>query len=159
MLHRILVPLDGSSVSEEALGYARQVVAHGDTIDLLTVVDTPEYPASMFYPAGLPTYDLTRQDVQGEVVPQAEQYLGKIADSLRAEGFVVHIRVVIGEPAAIIVEQAEEDAVDAIVMSTHGRSGISRWLFGSVANKVLSISHIPVFIVPVRQAKKIASTE
>ena len=53
-----------------------------------------------------------------------------------------------GDPASVIVDTAGQLHVDAIVMSTHGRSGISRWIFGSVTNKVLGMAECPVLVVP-----------
>ena len=61
---------------------------------------------------------------------------------------MVGVEVHVGEPANVIVETAERLKVDAIVMSTHGRSGLSRWLFGSVTNKVLSANVCPVYVIP-----------
>ncbi|MFW5708705.1 MAG: universal stress protein [Chloroflexota bacterium] len=151
MLKHILVPLDGSEVSERALEFARQVVGRDGRITLLTVVDLPEYPTAMFYPAGIASYDVNVEKMQDQLVPQADAYLQKTADTLRAAGYHVDLTTVIGEPASSIVEQADEYNVDAIVMSTHGRSGLSRWLFGSVANKVLSGTRRPILIVPVKR--------
>lgn len=159
MLNHVLVPLDGSEVAERALDYARRVIPDKGQITLLTVIDMPEYPATMFYPAGVASYEATREDAQNQMIPQAEDYLKKTADSLRAAGYEVFVRAVIGEPATTIVEQADEYDVDAIVMSTHGRSGLSRWLFGSVASKVLDATHRPIFIVPVKRQKPAESSD
>lgn len=150
MLKHILVPLDGSDVAEQALEYARQVTDSDGKITLLTVVDMPDYPATMFYPAGIASYEITRETAEDQLVPQAASYLDKAAENLRRGGYHVVTETVIGEAASTIVEQAEERDVDAIVMSTHGRSGLSRWLFGSVANKVLNSTHKPIFIVPAK---------
>lgn len=150
MLTNVLVPLDGSEVAEKAIDYARQITDRGGQIILLTVVDMPDYPATMFYPAGIAAYEITRETAEDELVPQADSYLHKMAESLRQAGFRVTTETVIGEPACAIVEKADERDVQAIVMSTHGRSGLGRWLFGSVANKVLNATNRPIFIVPVR---------
>ncbi len=148
MLNRILIPLDGSELAEKALDYARHVTAKDGLMSLLSVVDAPEYPSSVYYPAGLPAFDLNRTELQRDIIPQAEDYLRKVAERLTGQGFRTQIEVLVGEPASTIVEYAKEHNIDAIVMSTHGRSGFSRWLFGSVANKVLSGACIPVFIIP-----------
>lgn len=151
MLNHILVPLDGSELAERALTYARQIVSKDGQIDLLTVIDAPEYPTSVYYPAGLPAFDLTRTELQRDVVPQAEEYLNRLAETLRSYGYKVTVEVAVGEAATAIVEHANERETDAIVMSTHGRSGLSRWLFGSVANKVLTSVCIPVFVIPAKK--------
>jgi nucleotide-binding universal stress UspA family protein len=150
MLNHVLVPLDGSELAEKALDYARSVTAPDGVISLLSVVDVPEYPANIYYPAGLPTLTTTSIDLQKDIIPQANDYLNKVAEQLIAQGFRVQKDVQVGEPASAIVEYASQKNVDAIVMSTHGRSGLGRWLFGSVANKVLSSSTVPIFIIPAK---------
>lgn len=152
MLKHVLVPIDGSQVAEEALDYAKKVLAPNGKITLLTALDVPEYSIAPYYPVPA-TYDITSQDVAGQLMPQANAYLDKTAEHLERAGFVVATEAVIGEAAQCIVQRADELEVDAIVMSTHGRSGITRWLLGSVANKVLNTANCPVFIVPVRQRK------
>lgn len=150
MLKHILVPLDGSEVSERALPYAREIIDKAEgRITLLTVLDVPDYPVTAYYPTVV-TYDTSPEKITEKLMPQAEDYLKKTTEALVREGFRVTMTTMIGEPAGAIVEKADELKVDAIVMSTHGRSGISRWLFGSIASKVLESSHCPVFIVPVR---------
>ncbi|TFH42686.1 MAG: universal stress protein, partial [Chrysiogenales bacterium] len=75
-------------------------------------------------------------------------YLDKTADGLRKDGISVETRIVVdGEPASKILETAKEENADLIIMSTHGRSGFTRWIFGSVANRVLIHSSIPVLMV------------
>jgi len=84
------------------------------------------------------------------MLPQAQKYLSDIAETLRSDGYSVEIIALTGDPANIIVEEADKSDVDAIVMSTHGRSGLSRWLLGSVTHKVLNATHRPMFIVPMK---------
>ena len=64
-----------------------------------------------------------------------------------------------GDPATVIVETAQKLHVDAIVMSTHGRSGLSRWLFGSVTQKVLAASCCPVFVIPAKVTEESKTPE
>jgi nucleotide-binding universal stress UspA family protein len=152
MFKNILVPLDGSQVSEEALQYAKEIVDPQGKLTLITVIDMPDYPAAMFYPAGIATYELSKETAQNELVPQAQDYLNRMAAHLKELGLEnVRTEAVIGEPACAIVEEADKVDADAIVMSTHGRTGVSRWLFGSVANKVLNSTKRPIFIVPVKR--------
>lgn len=151
MLKRVLVPLDGSEVAERAIKYAREITDPSEgQITLLSAIDVPEYPASAFYPTVV-AYEANHEVVTEQLVPQANEYLQKVAESLRKSGFRVNVETVIDEAASAILEKAKDLQVDVIVMSTHGRSGLSRWLFGSVANKVLSSSPCPVFIVPVKR--------
>lgn len=153
MFKHVLIPLDGSEVAEKAMPYLREITDPEGEITLFSAVDVPQYPASTFHPAGVVSYNMSHEVVVEELVPQIEEYLNNIAERLRNEGYHVHIKTVIGEAAHAIVEHAESAKVDAIVMSTHGRSGISRWLFGSVASKVLGSTPCPVLIVPAKFAK------
>lgn len=151
MLKNVLVPLDGSEVAERALQYARQIAdPEGGKITLLTALDVPEYTMMAYYPTVV-AYEGSAENITEKMMPQAKDYLAHTSETLQREGFHVKSEAIIGEPASVIVERARELGVDAIVMSTHGRSGISRWLFGSVASKVLESAQCPVFIVPVRQ--------
>jgi len=147
MLTHVLVPLDGSMLGEQALKYARQVVSPDARITLVTAVEMPEIPFYGFDLVGAtaaPSYQTTLE----EIMAQARAYLEKMSAALQAEGFTVKYVVQFGEPASVIVDTAAQLHVEAIVMSTHGRSGISRWIFGSVTNKVLSLAECPVLVVP-----------
>jgi len=153
MLKHVLVPLDGSEVAQRAIDYAKAVVApDGGKITLITAVDVPEFTAVAYYPAVV-SYESAPQLIDEQLLPQAREYLRKQADDLTEAGYNVHVEVVVDDAANAIVEQAGVFEVDAIVMSTHGRSGITRWLFGSVANKVLGSATCPVLIVPVRSSQ------
>ena len=151
MLTHVLVPIDGSELAERALEYARQIVdAENGKITLLTAIDVPEYSVVPFYP--MPgTYNLLDM-LDQDIVPKTKDYLSKIAETLQKEGYTVNVEAVIGDAADVIVERAKDLNTQAIVMSTHGRSGISRWLLGSVANKVLGSAPCPVFIIPMRSS-------
>lgn len=152
MLNNILLTLDGSELSERALEYAREVVAPDAKIHLLTVVDLPDLSAYTLYPLSVSL------DYYTEAVSQAEkgaiEYIEQIAESLRKEGYNVETIVSTGIAAETIVDRAKALAVQAIVMSTHGRSGINQWLFGSVTQKVLSMMPCPVFVIPGRVRAK-----
>ena len=150
MLKNVLVPLDGSELAERALAYAKQILAPDGKLILLTVVDLPERLPIAFYPAISPVPN-DQSLIDGQFIPHAKDYLFEQADFLRDEGFDAEIVTTVDEPATAIVRKADEYKVDAIVMSTHGRSGLGRWLFGSVTSKVLSVADVPVFVVPGKQ--------
>lgn len=148
MLKHVLVPLDGSKLAEEALPHAVNIVAPDGKITLLSAVDVPEVPIYGYYPpATVPDYQSTVEDL----LPQAKHYLEQVAATLELPELTVCLEAEIGEPAQVIAETASRLKVDAIVMSTHGRSGLSRWLFGSVTNKVLGTRCCPVYVIPSRQ--------
>ncbi len=149
MLQHVLVPLDGSKLAEEALDHAINILCPGGKITLLSAVDVPEVPVYGYYPpATVPDFQSTIE----ELVPQAKNYLEQIAKGIDKPELTICVEAAIGEPARVIAETAARLKVDAIVMSTHGRSGLSRWLFGSVTNKVLATRCCPVYVVPSKYA-------
>ncbi len=149
MLNRVLVPLDGSALAETALDYALQVVKPNGALTLVSAIQVPEYPIYDLYPVPMPTPH--SNEGADKAIPGAKSYLERIADRLReTTQLEVSIVVDIGDPAALIVDVAEHDNVDAIVMSTHGRSGLTRWFFGSVTSKVLMGAQRPVFVIPAK---------
>ncbi len=145
MLKHVLVPLDGSQLAEEALKYATNVVDPRGKITLVAAVDLPEAAVYGYYPA-LSVTDVSK--TIDDMIPVAKHYLDGVAGGLTAKGFTVDIMADMGDPAELITSTAVARQVDAIIMSTHGRSGLGRWLFGSVTNKVLNAKPCPVFVIP-----------
>jgi nucleotide-binding universal stress UspA family protein len=137
--------------------HARQIVAPNGRITLLTVLDIPQYPMYGFYPTPVVVEETDYQTALKNLSPKAREYLEGVAAALRHSNFQVHIETVSGEPATVIVDSAQNLGVDAIVMSTHGRSGISRWLFGSVTQKVLEVA--PSVLSYRRSAVREAATD
>lgn len=76
-----------------------------------------------------------------------EEYLQAVKDRLQKEGLSAQTAVVIGDPAEAVIEYAKTNGVDLIILGTHGRSGPSRWFFGSVAEKISRHSPVPVLMV------------
>lgn len=146
MIHRILIPLDGSELALQALPHgALQARKLGAQIILLCVLEpVPASAAEWVVPLDL---DLDR--VQAE----AESYLADMAEPLVEQGLHVDIRTCPGPPAETILAFARAEGVDLIVMSTHGRSGIGRWVYGSVADKVLRGADVPIFLLRVSDAQ------
>ncbi len=83
----------------------------------------------------------------GKQERQAQRYLDRIAKRLEAKGIKVRTQVLFWPPAEAIAAYAERNDVNIIVMSSHGRSGPSRWAHGSIADKVIRISRVPVLMV------------
>jgi nucleotide-binding universal stress UspA family protein len=133
MLQHILVALDGSPLSERAIDYAHEIIGAGGTVTLLRVV-TPDEEA-----------DETSDAPPAE---QARQYLEEKSDKFREKDIQTDIQVASGDPAQLIVIRASELNVDAIVMCTHGRTGIQRWIHGSVTQGVMRQMPCPVVVVP-----------
>jgi len=153
MLKHILVPLDGSALAEKALDYAVQIIAPKRRITLLCVVEVPDV-VNTFHP--LPANLMMVE----ENLASARDYLNRVANELRKEHEVrVNMEAKIGKPADVITEIAESEFVDAIVMSTHGRAGVERFIFGSVTQKVLNSMPCPVFVVPGKETIKSAENQ
>ena len=159
MLSTVLVSLDGSELAEMALPYARKVADKNGEIVLLSVVDVPDFPIYSVYPIPIATSEPDYTTITNDMLSNARDYLENLANNLRMSGYRVKTVVKYGEPATCIIEEAQERSVDAIVMSTHGRSGLSKWLFGSITQKVLSVMPCPVIVVPGRKETKSATDE
>jgi len=83
----------------------------------------------------------------GKLEEQAQKYLDRIAKAMEAKGIKVSTEVLLGDPAEEIIIYAKHPGCDVIVISSHGRSGISRWTHGSVADRVFRGSPVPVLMV------------
>jgi len=84
---------------------------------------------------------------------EASHYLDKIVENLKEKGITARVEVLAGNPAEEILKYSQKNDIDLIIMSTRGRSGISRLVFGSVAEKVIRGSTIPVLIKPAAAGK------
>jgi nucleotide-binding universal stress UspA family protein len=136
-----IVPVDGSALSETALPWARRLAElNAAKIVLLRTVPAP---FTMF--AGpepiMPAHELDASGFKKQVA----EYLERKVDEF-PKG-TAHFEQTEGEPADAILELSESDGVEAILMASHGRGGLGRWLLGSVATKVVRGSEVPVFVV------------
>lgn len=148
MFRKLLVPLDGSDAAERALPYAVQLASAGQGGITLVQVAVAQPP--------LVVEGVDWGQYQNQAVEDAERYLRAIADSLRALVPVETVVVPIGSPALQILDQVKHLEADAIVMATHGRTGLAHLLYGSVAEAVLADSGVPVFLVHSRPGKAAA---
>jgi nucleotide-binding universal stress UspA family protein len=134
----ILVPLDGSELAEAVLPHV-EALAEQSGVELVDVVllRVAESPVmSDHYFSNIPE---TRAEI--------EKYLARVEKRLRKAGLSVQSRVLTGEPAEQIVDYASASPFSLVVMSTHARSGLSRWVLGSVAMKVVSGVSSPILLV------------
>ena len=142
---RLLVPLDGSPLAERALPVALSLARKlGSTIILFRAleVSAPSIPAlypDTARPLAREAHELVRNEV--------EQYLAAKAGELEAQGHDVETELWDEPPAEGILDTASAKEIDLIIMSTHGRGGLARWTFGSVADKVARHSPCPVLLV------------
>jgi nucleotide-binding universal stress UspA family protein len=147
---KILIPLDGSKLSEHALKHLDAIAVDSHTrIIVLRVTE----PVTALIAGGSDALDMAAiADKEAKVDAQA--YLDKIASGLQKKGFHVDTMVTNGDPADDILDYAEKNKVDLIIMSTHGRSGISRLFYGSDAEKVIRHATVPVLISPPHGARR-----
>ncbi len=141
MYAKILVPLDGSALAERAVHHAVEIASGKDTeIILLQVVHDPlaEVPE-----AG----QEAEMKATTEAVTAAKAYLNMVAARVQKEGVKVRSVVLQGMPDGAILGFAHDEDVDLLVMSTHGRTGFSKAIMGSVAEKVALTTKRPVVLV------------
>jgi nucleotide-binding universal stress UspA family protein len=154
MYAKVLVPLDGSEVSEQALAHAQSVArAFGARVYLLQVISlSHEYEAVR----GGGDESLTALEYSQDAARQitaarqtrAEEYLTAMAAGLEEMGIQVETSVRQGVTLDNITDFVEAAGIDLIVMSTHGRGGLQRFLVGSVTDRVIRSSHVPVLAIP-----------
>jgi nucleotide-binding universal stress UspA family protein len=148
--NHILVPLDNSKLAELALPDALTLAQlNKATITLLHVIPPSHLPTAD-YPVTPVLIDQFIEDQR----KWAQGYLDEVRNRLRSEGVTIQTAVEVGLAAETIIDYAAEYHVDLIVMSTHGRSGLQRWVYGSVADKVLRGAHVPVVLVRAHQPKQ-----
>ncbi len=137
MYQKILVPLDGSELAEAALPYAEELAGRlGSQVTLVNVHEVSVHPSETIAREYL-------QKMVGEATRGADACSAKLGtgDIVR-----VNSEVILGKPADSILEYAEKGNFDLIGLATHGRSGISRWAMGSVADRIIRATTRPVFL-------------
>lgn len=143
MFRHLLVPLDGSSCAEQVLPVAARLARTSQgTITLLRVVDLAHDAIS--YGIGAPYIS---QHIIEDEISNARSYLERWRHESSLAGTVVQTRVVSGNPAVAIIAQADEPPIDLVIISSHGYTGMKRWMLGSVAEKVARHSLAPVLIL------------
>ena len=138
----IIVPLDGSALAERALPYAETLSRiSGGPIFLVRATEAHSFPGT----------DPT--DEQVKVVEAAEAYLAGVAARLRERGLTVDSGVVYGTAGPAVLNEIKLRHADLAIMATHGRSGVERWLYGSVADYVLHRAEVPILLIPAAGAR------
>jgi nucleotide-binding universal stress UspA family protein len=151
MYSRVLVPLDGSRLAEGILPFILQIASPPDLEVVLVHVVRPIAPQAI---EG--TRHFTVDDVAARL-RGAREYLAPVTANLRERGGRVTTDVRHGEPVAEIVAAARETEAGLIAMTTHGRSGFGRLLFGSVAEAVLRQGEIPVLMMRLTERQMAAA--
>ena len=140
---KIAVPLDGSGWSQRAVPHAMDIARANHSELILLHIFRP--------PAAEYTDQLALAGQEGQVQQMREamkQYLIGVRSELRAEDITVRTQLIEGYAVpSIICDYINDEGIDLVVMSSHGRSGIARFLFGSVASKVMECAKVPVLLI------------
>lgn len=145
MYKNILVPMDGSKLAECVLDHVKSIATgcHVPKVVLLRVIEPMSPPKALPREIAEDAY----RDAKETAEVEAKDYLLRMVEVLKNEGIAAETDIAYGLAADEILNYAEHKGVDLIVISTHGRSGPSRWFSGSVADRVVSHSYIPVLSV------------
>jgi nucleotide-binding universal stress UspA family protein len=142
MYKTILVPLDGSKLAETALPHAESLaLKYGATLILLTVVSPP--PIAGREPSDIGLFQQNMDDLRQE----AEAYLKGLRGEFREKHIRVETRVGLEPVVAEILQTAESHSADLVIIASHGRSGLGRFFFGSVAAGVLNRIEKPLMVI------------
>jgi nucleotide-binding universal stress UspA family protein len=156
MYRKMLIPLDGSELAECSLEHAK-AIAQGCNVPDVILFQVIE-PFSMSAMPALSEADAdTVARVREQNRQETKEYLSKVEGQLRAQGIATRAVSAEGRPADEILGYAEKNDIDLIIMSTHGRSGLSRFFFGSVAEKVYRYSPVPVLLLSPKGCQRVAA--
>jgi nucleotide-binding universal stress UspA family protein len=153
MYKKVLAPLDGSKASESGLRHLK-AMAIGCQIPQVVLLRVVEPIPSSAYVAYAETGGdwlaggdwIVKREKQDQAMSEA--YLAEVAGKLKEDGISVQTDVLLGRPAEVILDYAKANDVDLIIMSTRGKSGLSRWLRGSVTGRVTRNSPVAVLTAP-----------
>jgi nucleotide-binding universal stress UspA family protein len=140
---KILIPVDGSDLAQVAIPYAERIaVAFGSIITVMYVSQSPEDSHSNMH-------KLYLEKMVEVIKSEKDAYV----DKLPGKRITVGSAISVGDPAQEIVDFADKENINLIVMSTHGRTGVTRWALGSVADRVLRATKRPVALIRVKRAE------
>lgn len=158
MYQKIMIPLDGSELAECVLPHAEALIQGGMAKAVVLIWVLEQLPTAM-YGASVETFASSAQEdifasnadywgkMEAERKSTATEYLGRIAGRFTPYGADIKCEVLEGRVAETLSSYAEKNKVDLLLIATHGRSGVNRWLMGSVADRILHYSDIPVLMV------------
>ena len=149
MYKTILVPLDGSELAELVLPHVEMLVKASTQeaeIVILQVCEPLQSKLTGMGTVGVVAIPLAKQAAES-CKEQAEEYLAGVEKRLKEKGLKVRAEFKEGSPGEEILDYASNNPVDLIAMASHGRSGISRWAYGSVTSQVLRGIATPILVV------------
>ena len=149
MYDRIAVPLDGSPLAECVIPHIELLarVSSNCEVQLITVIEPIEVPTRG-------KIALTEEDlkqIHAELEKDARTYLEKVAQRLEREGIRTRPVIIQGKPAEGLIEYVHNNGIDLLLMATHGRSGLSKLFWGSIAEKVVRAVSVPVMLIKAGQ--------
>ncbi|MFC1866265.1 universal stress protein [Chloroflexota bacterium] len=144
MYKKILVPLDGSELSESVLSHVINIATNCQ----VTQVVLMRVREQLAQDVRIALDAETALELDKAYHDEAANYLENVAKTLTQKGIAIKTEVLEGNPTKAILKYSKDTDVDLIIMSTHGRSGFSRMVFGSVADKVLRQTEVPVLLRP-----------
>ena len=137
MYRKILVPLDGSDIGECSLEHVKDI-AKGCSVPEVILLFVAEPVSAGLYQSA--------EEGREKLLAYGKDYLAKVEKNLIADGITARSVILEGKPSLTITDYAEKNEIDLTVISSHGRSGLSRLAFGSVADKVVRKSVVPVLV-------------
>lgn len=146
MFTEILVPLDGSELAEQALPHAQRLATAMDaTLHLAAVIELPAPVRTQGVGAPVNVYESVIAHQRRETAT----YLAQVGERVqRAIGRQVSVTVLEGYPPTALLDHARAAGIDLVVMTNHGQRGLTRWVLGSVADRIARASTVPVLLVP-----------
>jgi len=144
-----MVPLDGSELAECVIPHMEAIAAgcRVTEVVLTRVVDPAGLPVSVPARGEFGFREKDREQMEANRKNAAQKYLKGIANTLKMPEAEIHYTVLEGKIAESLADFAEINNVDLILIASHGRSGVSRWVLGSVAERILRSSCVPVLMV------------
>jgi nucleotide-binding universal stress UspA family protein len=148
MYKKLMVPLDGSELAECVLPHV-EAIATGCNVNAVVFVRAVE---PVYLPVNIGVFigenvEQAQEEMDARNKSEAEAYLDQLAGRVKLEGVKVQTQVIVGNADESLVDYAASNDVDLIVIATHGRSGVSRWVRGSVADRILHSASAPVLMV------------
>lgn len=155
MFEKILICLDGSKLAEQILPYATEQAKRFNSkvvlLQAFTIPSTVTAAGAQASPAVSP--DLIQEEAH-RLEAEAKAYLEEVATPLREKGMDVVCITLQGTAGEVIVSYAQNEDADLIALATHGRSGLGRVIFGSVADHVLRESGLPILVIKPQEAEE-----
>jgi nucleotide-binding universal stress UspA family protein len=144
MYKKIMVPLDGSELAECVLPHVEELCrGNGDRVIYLVRVVEPFQP----YVGDYVIDPREGERIDRENIASATKYLDKVSERLLSCSSIIEKKVLLGRVAECLVDYARDEEMELIVIATHGRSGVSRWVRGSIADRILHFSYVPILMI------------